>query len=170
MSRRPVMDVLDQILSSDQPENWRELAGLAAEFTPPHVARAIEAALSDPDADPDAIRIAIDRAEPLPLDDTPFEIGSVEPESIDFELVTLTDEATAEMAPIELDFGAGTETAIHLEPEYGLSDELDGLERAAADPHPEPFPDQLDHPDEAMPFDEPFEIDDESDDGEPFDD
>lgn len=171
MSRRPVMDVLDQILSSGRPADWRELAGLAVEFAPPHVARAIEAALSDRDTDPDAIRIAIDRAEPVPLDDTPFEIGSVEPESIDFEPVSLTDRMNADPGPIDLDFGAGTEAAVGAhEPDYDFGDELDGLEPAAADPHPEPSPDHPDPTEEALPFDDPFEIDDDSDDGEPFDD
>lgn len=166
MSRRPVMDVLDQILSSEQAGNWRELSSFAAEFAPPHVAGAIEAILADPDADPDAVRVAIDRAGPIALDDSPIEIGSVEPESIDFEPVTLTDRAAADMGPAELDFGAGTEAAIHLEPEYEADDELGALEPATADPLPEPLPDQ---PDAAMPFEDPFDVGDDPDDEDPFD-
>jgi hypothetical protein len=170
MSRRPVMDVLDQILSSNRPGDWRELAGLAAEFAPPHVAQAIEATLTDPDADPASIRIAIDRAEPIALDDTPIEIGSVEPESFDFEPVSLTERATAEVGPIELDFGAGTEAVPDTEPEYEPSDEFGVVESATVELHPEPLPDQPVQYDEAMPFEYPFEMEDaDSDDGDPFD-
>jgi hypothetical protein len=170
MSRRPVMDVLDQILSPNRPEDWRERAGLAAEFAPPQVAAAIEATLADPDADPASIRIAIDQAGTIALDDTPVEIGSVEPESFDFEPVTLTERVTAEIGPIELDFGAGTEAVQDTELEYEPGDEFGAPEPVTAEPHPEPLPDQPDHYDEAMPFEYPFEMeDDHSDDDDPFD-
>lgn len=96
-------------LLEERPENWRALADLAIDFAPPQVARAAGQVMTDPSADPRAVLDAIRSVPAIVLDDTPLDIGSIEPETLDFAPVsTITDDVYFQEADLDLDFGAGT--------------------------------------------------------------
>jgi hypothetical protein len=173
MSESAVDNALVRLLE-ERGENWRMLADLAVDFSPPHVARAASAAMSDPSSDPATVLDAI-RSAPTPvLDDSPLHVGSIEPETLDFAPVsTIIDGVTPEPADIDLDFGAGTADPAEILDQIASTYEDDGfgsdLPSVEVDHGLTPDHVELVEGEPVLAVEDDFAPDEDGDDGDPTD-
>lgn len=131
-----VESVVDQLingrLTGPQPSDWRDLVDIAADFLPPHQAGAVAAILGDPGAQPSELADAVASANPLEIDDSHLLIGSVEPDSLDFEVAQelggIDGLPSVDSEPMsDLEFGSGDVS-------YESDGEMIGLDEESFEP------------------------------------
>lgn len=117
MSDPQIGEIVDRMLAGASPhdlsEDWRELIDLASDFLPPRQAVAISDLLTDPSATVADLPGVIAASPAFEVNDGAVRIGSVEPESLDFEVVGELTEASTGAGPpsdvVDIDFGSGGE-------------------------------------------------------------